>query len=636
MARQVVKFAAVCAAAVSVWLLVTAYMAGWKSPEAAVSLRILQEKFADMSIGQKRMLRTVVKKYPLQSLLAAHRSGWQGLQELLRKGPDYTLEVPALAFQAASAQLDKVAAMSFIENGTSLLQAVDRLDPQYGEKLLQDLRELTADEYANMAFDPSYILIAPRLSPRQRHQFRRNQKLLTPLLTLIEPREWDRFMEMFERSQPRISEIVLDPALDEEYAWSYILNRDLVLQATGRGISERDAVHFLKLNAQTVREADNGKPVWIDDLSAMQTYAAAAASDGEPMSLFDWACADPSLYWAITQDNNPDKSASFFLMTRYAGSELPNILRLHYAAEPRLLQSALQALHRFDNSSDPSPERRNLASRFLNRYQNDDLFKDLLARHGALLIPALAVGGEKELAQIAANPNDIFKHIDEQGKPRSTWWQYIPGGSIVAVVRDLSAGRSVSTGEWAWAAFDAVTIVAVTATSVKALSSAKAIRAAQPVGRALTLGAAAARQGAWSQLKMRALPLLAASGKIAQKSALAVLNVVKNHPVKALAGALAVYYFINPEALNRHSRQIGHMAAAIPMAAVSGLWDQVASQLNRSPILSFFYYPILILFSLLVLGVILAALKHYLKPVWAMWLLLFKPFRMIIRKVKAR
>lgn len=350
------------------------------------------------------------------------------------------------------------------------------------------------------------------------------------------------------------------------------------------------------------------------------------------MTLFDWACADPSLYWVITQDPSPDRASAFSLMARYAGSELPGILRMHFSSEPRLLYATLDALHRFDNEKDSKPEKRNMASRFLNRYQNDPLFKRMLVRHGAVLIPALAVGGEQELIRIEQNPNNIYKHIDEQGRPRSTWWQYIPGGSIAAVIRDLASGRSVSAGEWGWAAFDAVTIAAITATSIKALSSAKALKAAQPVSRALSTGAHVARQGAWAQIKLRALPVLVASGKVAKKSVATLFAIAQKHPVKTLVGALAVYYAINPEALTRHSRQVGRMAASIPTAVVSGLWDQIAHRINQNPLLSLLYYPILILFSLLVLSVILAAFKHFLKPVWDMLLLLLRPFRLLRRK----
>jgi hypothetical protein len=632
MVKQTIRFLAVFIVAALLWILVKDALHSWFHPASTVVMTILEEKLGDLSPKQEKRLKTTVRRYPLEALFAAHQSGWQGIEVLHQKGPDQAQTVMALAFKADRKSIDKTVALSFIENSSGLLDTFADLDPAFGSRLLDEIKNLGASEYANMAFDPSYILIAPRLSPRYRDSFQKNQKVLTPLLTLMNPGEWDRFMARFEEAQPRIGEIISDPTLDEGYAWSFVLNQELVTQMTLRAFSEADAVRFLSLNSETVRENQGKKPTWIDDLKALKACPATAAANGAAMTLFDWACADPAIYWVSTQDPSPDRASAYSLMARYAGSELPTILRLHFSSDPRLLHAALDALHRFDNETDAKPEKRNLVSRFLNRYQNDPQFKRLLARHGAVLIPALAVGGEQDLIRIEQNPNNLYKHVDEQGKPRSTWWQYIPGGSIVAVIRDLSSGRGVTAGEWGWAAFDAVTIAAITATSIKALSSAKALKAAQPVSRALSTGTHVARQGAWAQIKMRALPVLVASGKVAKKSVGTLITIAQKHPVKALVGALAVYYAINPEALSKHSRQVGRMAAGIPTAVVSGLWDQIADRLNQSPILSLLYYPILIFFSLLVLSVILAALKHFLKPVWDMLILLLRPFRLLRRK----
>jgi len=626
MVKQIAKFVAVCAIVIALWVLVKESLTSWIRPTELLVTDMLKERLKPETAEQRKLLRATVKQYPLESLFAAHQSGWSGIKALNDKGPDYTVLVPALAFKGSREKLDKVTALGFIQKTSSLFETFATLDPQYGEKLLQELRKLSVAEYKNMAHDPSYLMIVYQLHPRYRNEFRQNQPLLTPLLTLVNPLEWNHFMGRFVEAQPRIKEIIADPAFDDEYAWSFVLNRDLVKYLISQGFSERSAVHFLKLNSETAREAMKADAKWAEDLLRMQSLGANAAENGMTMTLFDWACFDPSIYWLVTQDESPQKLASFSIMTRYSGTELPNILRLHYSSEDKVLKASIDALLRFDNEQEKKPERRNVASKFLNHYQSDALFKKLLREHGALLIPALAAGGDKELAYIAKNPKNINKYVDEEGRPRSTWWHYIPGGSIVAVIRDLSAGRSVTAGEWGWAAFDAVTIAAITATSIKALSTAKGLKAAQPVGRALTAGAGVMKKGA--------LPILAASGKIARKSVLALFSIVRKHPVKSLIGAMAVYYYMNPEALAKHSKQIGFMAATIPAAAIAGIWDQIADKIKENPVLSFFYYPILILFSLLVLALILAALKIFLKPVWDMLVMLQKPFRLLFRKAK--
>lgn len=639
MVKQTLKFLAVSLFFVFLWFSVHALLERWHHPAETAVLDILKVKLTPNDSVQRKLLKETVAKYPLESLFAAYRSGWEGIEDLWAKGPDYALTVSKMAFHPGSMQVDKETAIAFIGNTTKLLETFAALDPDYGKTLLKELKKLGFHEYRNIAWDPSYIMIAPRLVTDHRELFRKNQEVLTPLLTMTDPADWTRVMDSFADARPRIDEIIRDPELDDRYAWSYLLNRDLVMVMIDQGFSEAEAVRFLELNSQTTGDAMKNRPKWAEELGQARFYPAVSAESGQKMSLFDWACADPSIYWILTHDTAPDNTAIFLVLTRYAGTELPSILQLHYSSNSRLLQAALDSLKRFDNENDPNPDKRNTASRFLNHYQDDERFKSLLAIHGALLIPALAIGGEQELDHIARNPGNILKHIDEEGNPRSTWWQYIPGGSIVAVIRDLTSGRSVTAGEWGWAAFDAVTLVALTATSIKAISSARGLRAAQPVGRTLSaggLGATVAKKGAWSQVKLRALPILAATGKVARKSVAALFTIVRKHPVKSLVGALAVYYFLKPEALTKHAGKIGQIAAALPVAVVSGLWDQIAEELNRSPFLSFFYYPLLILFSLLVISVILAALKHFLRPVWDMFVLILRPFLLLFGKRKAK
>lgn len=263
MIKQTIRFLAVFILAALLWILVKDALHSWIHPAASVVMTLLEEKLGDLTPRQEKQLKATVRHYPLEALFAAHQSGWEGIEALHQKGPDQAQTVLALAFRADRKSLSKPLAMAFIENSSGLLASLSALDPAFGTRLLEDLKNLDVAEYANMALDPSYILIAPRLSPRFKGIFQKNQTVLTPLLTLMNPGDWNRLMARFEEAQPRIGEIISDRALDEEYAWSFVLNRDLVRQMTARSFSEADAVRFLSLNSQTVRDLQVSSPTWI-------------------------------------------------------------------------------------------------------------------------------------------------------------------------------------------------------------------------------------------------------------------------------------------------------------------------------------------------------------------------------------
>ena len=633
-----------------------------RHPVESEVVRLLGRRLGGMTRDQRAMVRDLARQYPIQSMLAAHRSGWEGLERLRAKGPDITQQIQALAFKAGENGLDKEAAVEFTNASLSLLYALKEVDPEYADSILHAIHGLSPEERRNVAFDPSYVQIAPRLNAKYREEFRKNQDILTPLLAVTAPKDWKTIMSDFQAAQPRAGDIWRAPGLGESYALVYVLNRELVQSLEAHGVKEEEAISFLACNADTARRAKERDPSWAARVGRMREDSAPAADDGTAMSLFDWACNDPAVYRLVHEDPSPDREYSRKVLARYAGTDLPGVLRIQYSESPELLRAAIEALARFDNENDSNPDRRNAAAHFLCHYQNDGVFKDELRKHGAILIPALAAGGEEDLAKIKKNPHDLYKHVNKDGSPKGTpWWTWIPGGSISLVIHEIASGRTVTLGEWAWAAVDvAVLVPAVGQAGKLGRAGLKAIRSGlRAAGRSLGKSAlrretrALARAGirkTSSRLLPRAAQVLWKAGrgvgKAVKRLSLEVAGVAAKHPVASLAAGIMIYSYANPDGarelfqnvlkrvggpITEASQEAVKALAGLPGKLLASVWDEVHSQAEQHPMLAPIYYFWFALLGLLVIGLPVLALRALLRPAYD---LLVSPLRHILKRAR--
>lgn len=618
-----------------------------RHPTESMVIGLLEKRLGGMTPDQRAMVRDLAGQYPIETVLAAHRDGWEGLDRLRAHGPDMTQKVQVLAFKAGEEQLDQEAAVEFANVSLSLLWAIEEEDAPYAASILDAVHRLSPEEYRNVAFDPSYAQIAPHLETKYREEFRKNQDILTPLLAVATQDEWNAVMGHFQAAQPRAGEIFRDAELGPPFALVYILNRELVQALQAQGVQEQDAISFLGCNADTARLAKEGDPSWAAGIRQMQQDSGPAADDGTAMSLFDWACNDPAVYWLIRGDVSPNKDSSRKVLARYAGTVLPTVLTLQYSESPELLRAAIEALARFDNESDPKPERRGTAAQFLCRYHKDGVFKDELRKHGAILIPALGAGGEEDLARIQKNPNDVYKHVDEDGKPKgSPWWTWIPGGNIAIVFREMMEGRTVTFGEWAWAGVDLAILVPVVGQAGKLARPAFAATreglkaAGKTAGKSVlkrearSMVAAGIRQGA-SRLLPRAVASLWAAGRAIGKNAAKIIAgagaLAAKHPVKSLVAAIMIYSQANPDGARELIRRIvGNIAgpitgvstelakalAGLPGKLLVSIWDTIHSLAKKHPMLAPVFYFWFVLLVIVTAALPIIALRVFLRPVY--------------------
>jgi hypothetical protein len=456
--------------------------------------------------------------------------------------------------------------------------------------------------------------------------------------------EWDRLLAAFQKAQPRVGEILADQQLGSTYGLIYMLQLDLVQELERSGISEKDAIEFVGANAATIREFKKDHPDWTLYVGRLKTN-----SGPNGKSLFRAACADPSVFSLVAHDRSGETGASLQILRRYATTELPAIL-LKFGNPPKLLDNAVEALSRFDNEQDPDPAKRQTAARFLNDYQDDDAFKDALIKHGAVLIPALSAGGRDALAQIRTNPNDISKWVDANGKPRGTpFWTYIPGGNIVYAVREKVNGRTLTWGELGWATFDAVLLVPVAgeaALDVKALLNGEKVAAdglvrasAETAGRETD---EIVMQGAGKSGGELVVESIATTARVG--AAVESRSLLRSAGVKMAAGAeffgeatswvvrtawkypvqtIFVLYAVSPKirewlhnTVGGAFHDVGTFGVSIPGHLIEGMWNEVQSLAQKTPMLAPVYYALL---AILVLGIVLIPiylLKKLLLPVY--------------------
>ena len=97
------------------------------------------------------------------------------------------------------------------------------------------------------------------------------------------------------------------------------------------------------------------------------------------------------LFIHVQQTTPGDRNAAIknavTILNQYAGQSIPKILT-HYAADDNCFRAAIDALLHFDNYDATNENERSSAAIFLSHYQDDNIFKAQLVKHGARLIPA--------------------------------------------------------------------------------------------------------------------------------------------------------------------------------------------------------------------------------------------------------
>jgi hypothetical protein len=646
------------------WLLFSFFYAQ-RHPRETIAEEYLRQRLGEMTHAQQSAVRAAVHRDPLLAMLAvtsaqqSNSSTWQAVANVAAQAPSQTMQVQRLALDAALAgEMSRPEAVRFVNSTLSLWGILEDASPADASHYLAETQRLSPEEYFNAASDPSYAMIVSRLESRYRATFRANQRTLTPLLAMSPPEQWNELLGQFERAQPRVTEILEDPKLGRTFGLVYMLQLELIKPLEQAGIPEIEAINFVGINAPVLREFAKDHPDWIALVLRMRQL-----SGSKSQSLLRAASEDPALFWLVAHAAADQRDAAFSILQNYAGTDLPAVL-LKYGGDSKLLAAAIDALARFDNDSDPDPAKRQTAAKFLNRYQDDEAFKEALARHGGVLVPALSCGGRDALAQIRKNPSDISKWVDATGRPRKTpLWTYIPGGNIVFAVREKVNGRTVTWGELGWAAVDAVILVPVVGETaiaartvmvgeraggealveVAAASAAKESEqiavediAAEQVAKSGSQGLVVESVRSTAQIgaTLEARTLLKAAGaKIVSgfgETMRMMVGFAKSHPLIASAATLGVLLAVFPETgeIGRKLRQVlndaargtaktlGSITAAIPGNAIEGMWDEIQSLIKRRPMLAPVYYALLVALVLWMVIVPMYLLKRLVRPLY--------------------
>ena len=434
-----------------------------------------------------------------------------------------------------------------------------------------------------------------------------------------------------------------------------MLQLDYVRELVSSGIDEIRAIKFMAANAATVRQTAPRDRAWASRVKQLDERK----GPGD-QSLFQLACADPAVFWLVAHDNSSDHSKSERILAQYGGTELPAILLKYWTeSEPKLLQAATDAIVRFDVESDPEQAKRQAAAQFLNRYQDDSVFKGLLLTHGPVLIPALSAGGPDALAQISKNPADIHKWVDDEGKPRGTpLWTYAPGGNIVYAIREKINGRTLTWGELGWATVDLVTVASLAGPIINGATSLVAA-GGEATGKSLIEAAGeaagkdtvvvvlentakdgsllAAKTTARIGVLAEASTLLKSAGIVVVEASLTAIRVTASwvgaNPMKSVVIAVVALSAVYPnkagevgariaevlvDAVRRTAKTLGVVAAAAPGKLIEGMWEEIQRLADAHPMLWWIYDLLFVCLLAIVILVPILLLKKLLYPVYAL------------------
>ena len=228
-------------------------------PNQAWAEHLLVARLDPTTPEQKRLVKAALRRDPMVSVVAAHEEGWHGLQQFVEGGPNPVMTIQRMALDAGlRQQLDRDAAAGFVDGAFTQYALAARANGAEAEKLLEELQHLAPEEYRNVAADSSYLLIVPGIDSQFRGTFRQHQDLLTPVIAVAEPAEWNDLLQRFDQAMPRVVKIFRDTqtygAAAVVYGQAYMLHSDLVEVLKGTGIPERDAIDFVGANAGAMRE----------------------------------------------------------------------------------------------------------------------------------------------------------------------------------------------------------------------------------------------------------------------------------------------------------------------------------------------------------------------------------------------
>jgi hypothetical protein len=247
----------------------------------------------------------------------------------------------------------------------------------------------------------------------------------------------------------------------------------LVTELVGQQIAEKQAIEFAGLNGSCAREEFDHSVNAARYAKQLVGLPAPPDKDGGAQTLFDWALRDPAIFWLVAHSHRSAKDVDALkILEEFAGTDLPMILTKYAKPSDDCFRAACEALFRFDNALIRDPAQQHPAADVLAHFQDSDQFKEQLAKHGARLVPAVSTGLDPVpiLEAIEKNEKDIDKYVTNDGTPITgkPWWTWVPGGSVVYVVRELGEGRTVDTEDMIWAATDVLILLPAAATASKA------------------------------------------------------------------------------------------------------------------------------------------------------------------------
>lgn len=632
-----------------------------RRPETFLASSYVAGRLGELAPAQRRLVDGCIASRPLESMIAAYGGGYGAMEQLAAEGPTSAQTIAAMALRrclpmTGEATVDSRTADQFVRSAATLFCVLDQVDQPYAQQFLGDLEQLSPLEYSNVAWDPSYVQVVRQLDPRWRDEFRRNQDILTPLLTCIVPDQWNGLMGQFAAAQPRIGQMLRDPQLGAAYASVYMLHRDAVHSLQGLGIDEPNAIEFVGINASVLCAHGAKDPAWPGWVKILRE----TKDQKGKSTLFDWACTDSTIFSILMRDTSPQKALSLAVLKKYAGSELPAILTLQYSADG-VFSAALDSLVRLEKDENQQ------AAKFLMEHQGSEDFKQLLAKHGFRLIAALSTG-KTDLEHVKSDAGWVDKCVDEDGKSRGTpLWTYLPGGNIALVIREVATGRPLTSEEIAWAVVDGAAFILVMGKGAQLVKGGLTIvqGAALRQGAKATLRAeaslvarSAGSGAAKGVLLRRAYGLLEAAGKkmappalrLARKAA----SFAVDHPLKAALTGLAIYVVISraPEIrakaesvadqiMNRGlSAAMAQALAQIPADIIDGIFDAIAERASRRPMLAVLYYGLGATILLALVAVPLALLRWLVRPLYdafgAVLRGIFRPLGWLVQWVRAR
>jgi hypothetical protein len=611
-----------------------------RHPERHAAKEYLQQQLGTMTSEQSEIAQAAADRDPEAAMIAATSppsgSAWDALREVSRGKTSNSLKIEALALrQALRGNINQPTASGFADSAVQVVLPLEANND--GKNMLDDLDHLSAEEYANVIEDNSYLIIAPRLDRQYRAAFQRSQRALTPLLAAADPSQWDHLMALYQSASPR-AEQLFATMNDPSYGYTYMLYFDAVSSLTSSGMPEGDAVHFIGVNAASVEHAKATDPHWVGRVRVLQS----TKGPDNKTSLLISATEDPSLYWLAAHADPNDGDAAIAVLHRYAGTSVPAILT-KYASPPELLHNAIVSLQRFDAGGGQTD--RGAAAQFINFYQDNPLFKETLIKEGPRLIAALSSSGPDWLEKFNRNPADIDQFVDSDCKPvGKPWWTWVPGGNIAFLIQKKVKGQTTTGGDWGWAVFDGVIIFCPVDCPIEMVAEGgvkEGVDVAIDVGertveRALADGAEKITFEAAAGAAPPSFSRYAAAGLLT--TARFLISAAAEHPfyTAVLAGtisAAAWYLWHTPEErasqltqLQTYGRAIADALAGVPGSLVKNVWGAASKLAYQHPIAAVTFYSGVAIITLLVFLLPLVCLRILIPDVYNLLITMIKGF----------